>query len=327
MRAVWFNRFGSSGQVLQIGELPKPEPGYGEVLVKLYMTGVNPSDVKKRAGAFPHLLDSGLVVPHSDGAGEITAVGAGVAEDRIGQRVFVYQAQHERSNGTAAEYIAIDELRAPLLPSNTSFEVGACIGIPILTAHRCVFADGKVTNKLLLVTGGAGRVGYYAIQWAKFGGARVLATASNESDAEACRDAGAEFVVNHRDPCWPEDILRYTDGEKIDRAVDVEFGANLVALLDCLRVGAEIVSYSSSAVPEPVLPFKKMMFMDLVVRMVIVYDMPEVAKAKAVKDTQKLLQDGALKHRIAEVIPLDETARAHQLIESGESRGCVLISV
>ena len=161
MKACWFEAFGAAQNVLQQGEWPTPEPGSGEVLVQLHATGVNPSDVKKRAGAFPDLLEAGPVIPHSDGAGVITAVGEGVSPSRVGERVFVYQAQYGRQLGTAAECVALDSVRAPTLPENASFEVGACIGIPIMTAHRCVFADGPVADQLILVTGGAGRVGHY----------------------------------------------------------------------------------------------------------------------------------------------------------------------
>jgi NADPH:quinone reductase-like Zn-dependent oxidoreductase len=189
--------------------------------------------------------------PHSDGAGVIEGVGSGVPTSRIGERVFVYQAQYARLHGTAAEYVAIDTLRAPRLPDNTAFDVGACVGIPILTAHRCVFADGDVAGQWVLVTGGAGRVGYYAIQWAQRAGARVIATASNEADALACSEAGAEQVVNHREPGWGRQVVEQLGGSQIDRAIDVEFGANLPELLDCLRTGATIATYSSTVVPEP----------------------------------------------------------------------------
>ena len=227
MKACWFEVFGAAQDVLQQGGWPTPEPGPGEVLVQLQTTGVNPSDVKKRAGAFPDLLEAGPVIPHSDGAGVITAVGGGVSPSRVGERVFVYQAQYGRQLGTAAETVALDSARAPVLPDNTSFEVGACIGIPIMTAHRCVFADGPVADQLILITGGAGRVGHYAIQWAHRAGARVIATASNEEDATACREAGAEAAVNHREPDWGKAVLDLTEGQKIDRVIDVEFGANL----------------------------------------------------------------------------------------------------
>ena len=327
MRACWFDEFGSPQDVLQQGDWPTPEPGPGEVLVQLHTTGVNPSDVKKRAGAFPDLLAAGPVIPHSDGAGVILAVGEGVSHSRVGERVFVYQAQYERQLGTAADYVALDSVRAPKLPENASFEVGACVGIPIMTAHRCVFADGPVADQLILVTGGAGRVGHYAIQWAHRAGARVIATASNEQDAAACREAGAEAVVNHREPEWGKAVLDLAGGQKVDRVIEVEFGANLPELLHCVRIGATIATYSSTVVPEPELPFRTMMFMDLTVRMVIVYAMPEDAKAQAVSDTQAALTEGGLQHRIAETLPFDQMAKAHEIIEAGSVRGCVVVTI
>jgi NADPH:quinone reductase-like Zn-dependent oxidoreductase len=327
MKAISFAEFGPANQVLKVSEWATPDPGPGEVLVKLRTTGVNPSDVKKRAGGFPNLLDNGAVIPHSDGAGVIEGVGSGVPTSRIGERVFVYQAQYARLHGTAADYVAIDSLRAPGLPDNTAFDVGACVGIPILTAHRCVFADGDVADQWVLVTGGAGRVGYYAIQWAQRAGARVIATASNETDALACREAGAEQIVNHREPGWGRQVVEQLGGSQIDRAIDVEFGANLPELLDCLRTGATIATYSSTVVPEPSLPFRTMMFMDLTVRMVIVYAMPEKAKAQAVADTQALLVEGGLRHRIAQTLPFAEMARAHEIIEEGSVRGCVVVTL
>ena len=172
MRAAWFNAFGEAKQVIRIGDQPDPKVMVGEVLVKLSTTGINPSDVKKRAGAFSNLLDQGLVIPHSDGAGEIVAVGAGVSKNRIGERVWIYQAQYERRFGTAASLISIDARRAVILPQETSLEIGACLGIPAMTAHRCVFSDGLVDAQHILITGGAGRVGGYAIQWAKLAGAK-----------------------------------------------------------------------------------------------------------------------------------------------------------
>lgn len=327
MKASWFESFGQPADTLIIGEQPKPEPAAGEVLVKLHATGVNPSDVKKRQGAFPNLLDDGLVIPHSDGAGVIEAVGEGVNPARVGERVFVYQAQYARRFGTAAEYVAVDESRAPTLPDEASFEVGACIGIPIMTAHRCVFADGDISGQTLLITGGAGRVGYYAIQWAKGAGAKVIATASNPADEALCREMGADEVVNHREDNWGEAVQAVNNGEKVDRVVDVEFGASLPEVLKCTRIGGTIATYSSTVVPQPQLPFKEMMFMDLTLRMVIVYAMPEEAKMQAIADTQKRLQEGSLQHRIPHVLPFEQMAKSHELIEQGGFGGCVVVKV
>jgi NADPH2:quinone reductase len=327
MRAAWFEAFGKASDVLRVGELDKPAAGPGEVLVRLHTSGVNPSDVKKRAGSFPDLLDEGPVIPNSDGAGIIEAVGAGISDKRIGERVWVYQAQFARRFGTAAEYVAIDSSRAPRLSDSAGFDVGACLGIPVMTAHRCVFADGDIDGRTILVTGGAGRVGHYAIQWASQAGARVIATASNENDREACISAGADCVVNHRDKTFAGSVLDATRGELVDRIIDVEFGANLATSLEVIRVGGAIVTYSSTVDPRPELPFFQMMYKDLVVRFVIVYAMPETAKQFAIADIARALDKNQLQHRIAEKLSLEEIARSNEIIEQGNIRGCVILTI
>ena len=327
MKAVWFDQFGPAEEVLTIGEKPTPQPGAGEVLVRLKTSSPNPSDVKKRAASFPNLLDGGYVIPHSDGAGIIEAVGEGVPDTRVGERVWVYQAQYGRRFGTAAEYVAVESRRAPKLPDAASFEVGACLGIPVMTAHRAVFSGGDVKGQTILVTGGAGRVGYYAVQWAAMAGATVIATASNDADAAACRDAGAHHVVNHREADWPEQLLAFTKGEKVDRIVDVDFATNIEKSLEVIRIGGTIATYSSGANLNPVIPFYRMMFMDLTVYMAIVYAMPEDAKDAGIRDIDTALAAGTLKHRIAETLPLEDCARAHKLIEDGEAKGCVVLKV
>ena len=327
MHAAWFESFGSAEDVLQLGDLETPTAGAGEVLVRMRTSGVNPSDVKKRAGSFPGLLDGGLVIPNSDGAGVIEAVGEGVDSSRVGERVWLYQAQFERRFGTAAEYVAIDSNRAPNLPSHVSFEVGACLGIPVMTAHRAVFADGDVSGQIILVTGGAGRVGHYAIQWASQAGATVIATASNDEDKTACLDAGAHHVVNHRSDSVVAEILVASGGELVDRVVDVEFGANLPISIEVLKVGGVIATYSSTQIPEPKIPFFRMMYKDLTMRSIIVYAMPETAKTRAIDDIDKALRSDALQHRIAESVPLNEIARANEIIEAGNIRGAVVLTI
>lgn len=327
MRAAWFERFGPAADVLQVGERETPVAGPGEVLVRLATSGVNPSDVKKRAGSFPDLLDGGYVIPNSDGAGVIEAVGDGVDHGRIGERVWIYQAQYARRFGTAAEYVAIDAGRAPLLPDEAGFDVGACLGIPAMTAHRCVFADGNVGGQTILVTGGAGRVGHYAIQWASQAGARVIATASNADDRETCLAAGADRVINHRDEDVAAAIMAASDGRLVDRIVDVEFGGNLPVSIEVLRTGGTIATYASSRVPEPRLPFFRMMYKDVTIRMVIVYAMPEAAKSSAIDDISNALRAGRLTHRIAATLPLEQIARSNELIEAGDVRGAVVLTI
>ena len=325
MKAARYERFGPAADVLTVGELDDPQPGAGDVLIRLHTSAVNPSDVKKRAGSFPNLLDDGYVIPHSDGAGVIQAVGEGVSSDRIGDEVWVYQAQYGRRFGTAAELVAVGDERAPSLPEGVSYEVGACLGIPVMTAHRCVFADGPVEGQTLLITGGAGRVGHYAIQWAHQAGARVITTASNDQDDQACREAGADAIVSHREANWSAKVLAANDGAPIDRVVEVEFGANLPEVLNVLRTGATVATYSSTQDPSPKLPFYRMMYMDLRIRLVIVYAMPEEAKQQAIADIDEASRAGWLQHRVAHVVDLDEIAKAHELIENGGFRGCVLV--
>ncbi len=190
-----------------------------------------------------------------------------------------------------------------------------------------VFADGPVKDQVVLVTGGMGRVGYYAIQWAKWGGATVIATASNEEDAAACRELGADATVNHRAAGWGRVALESNGGVRVDRVVEVEFGANLPEVLECIRTGGVIATYSSTVEKEPQLPFLRMMFMDLTVRMVIVYAMPEEAKESAIADTCRLLREGVLRHRIAHRLPFTDMVRAQELIEQGGFGGCVVVRV
>jgi NADPH:quinone reductase len=327
LRAAWFESFGAARDVLQIGELEKPEANPGQVLVRVHTSSVNPSDVKKRAGSFPDLLDKGLIVPNSDGAGQIEAVGAGVDANRIGERVWLYQAQFGRRFGTAAEYIAIDAIRAVKLPDQVGYEVGACLGIPAMTAHRAVFADGDVAGHTILITGGAGRVGYYAIQWAKRAGATVIASAGNAADKEACQRAGALHVVDHRGDDVAGQILEASRGRPVDRVVDVEFGANLAVTLEVIRVGGVVASYASAQVPKPALPFYRMMYKDLTLRCIIVYAMPEAAKQTAIADIGAALSQGTLQHRIAETRPLSEIANSNDVVEQGRIRGAMILNI
>jgi NADPH2:quinone reductase len=327
MKAAWFEEFGAAAEVLQVGERDKPTAGSGEVLVRLETSGINPSDVKKRAGSSPDLLNHGYVIPHSDGAGIIESVGEGVDAGRVGERVWIYQAQHGRRFGSAAEYIAIDHRRAALLPDAASMEEGACMGIPAMTAHRCVFADGPVKGLTVLVTGGAGRVGHYAVQWAAQSGAKVIATASNEADTQACKKAGATAVVNHRQPGWAQQVVEANGGKRIDRVVEVDFGANLPELLDLLKTGGVIATYASMTNTEPKLPFYRMMFMDITLRLVLVYEMPEAAKQRAMEDIEQWLTEGRLQHRVAQVFPLDKIIEAHECIEQSRVRGCVVLNI
>jgi len=326
MRAAWYEGFGPAREVLQLGDKPDPEPGPGEVQVRLRASGVNPSDVKTRAGgrgdlAFDHQI------PHSDGAGEIDAVGAGVTGARVGERVWVYNAAFRRPGGTAAHYTVLPSEQAVALPGGAGFDVGACLGIPAQTAHRCVFADGPVHGQTVLVTGGAGAVGHYAVQLAKWGGARVLATVSSERKAEHARAAGADGTIDYTRADVAKAVLDATDGAGVDRIVEVEFGGNLATTQRILKTNGVIAAYGSMAEPEPTLPFYPLMFAGITLRMVLVYILPETARAAAIADLTEALQAGALQHPIAARYPLDRIADAHEAVEADDKLGQVIVEI
>ena len=327
MQAVWYNKFGSAENVLEVGEYQTPEPAQGDVKVRIHASGVNPSDTKKRLGANPALLNNGPVIPNSDGSGEIVALGEGVNNRNIGERVWIYNAQFGRQEGTSAQFVCIPSNQAVWMPDNASYEIGAMMGIPAMTAHRCVCADGSVDGQILLVTGGAGRVGYYATQWAKYFGATVIATGSSRKSVEHCKQAGADFVVGHPSNKTAAKILEFTSGRKVDRIVDGDFGVNLPSVLDVLKTNGVIATYSSMTNMNPVIPFVRMMFMDITIRMVLVYAMPGEAKQQAIEDITDMLTGGNFDHRVAATFPLEQSAKAHNEIERGDNYGSVIITI
>lgn len=331
MKAIWFERAGDADDVLRYGEREPPLPGDGEVLVRLRASAVNPSDVKKRAGLQPAGLENGFVIPHSDGAGVIESVGGGVPPERVGERVWVYQAQYQRHLGTAAEYVAVPSGRAAWLPEPAAFTIGACAGIPMMTAHRCVFADsnadGDVAGQTILVSGASGRVGFYAAQLAKLAGARVIGTAGGAQRCRIAAQAGCDLVLNYRADDLIESVQEFTGGDGVERIIDVEFGANADTNSQILKTNGVIVSYASSRAPQPAIPFYPMMFNNTLIRLVLVYNMPESAKRRAIADLTDCLERDRLIHRLAALRPLEQTAAAHQAIERGESDGCVVLEI
>ncbi len=323
MRAVWYERNGEAADVLTVGELPTPEPLPGEVRVRLVTSGINPVDIKRRRGARGQTVES-RVVPHFDGAGVIDAVGQGVAPARIGERVWVYEAQWQRLMGTAAEFVCLPESRAVRLPEGTGYAEAACLGIPAMTAHRAVFADGPVASQTILVTGGAGAVGAYAIQFAKLGGARVLTTVSNDQKAEIAADAGADYVFNYKAENVPQRIDEITRGEGVDRIVEVEFGGNLEQSLKTLRTNGVIAAYASDAILEPKVPFYGLAYKSATVRFILVFIMPDEAKRQATLDITRWLQSGDLRHYVARRFPLESVVAAHEAMERGVVGNAVL---
>jgi NADPH2:quinone reductase len=327
MRAGWYERNGAAREVLTVGELPAPQAGPGEVRVRGHASGVNPSDVKRRAGFRGQTITDPRVIPHSDGAGIIDQIGQGVTNARLGERVWLHSAQWQRPFGTAAEYVAVPAALATRLPNNTDFAAGACIGIPVMTAHRCVFADGMVTGRTLLVSGGAGAVGFYAIQLAKWGGARVITTVSSEAKQAAALHAGADIVINYKLTDVAEEIARAIGRDAVDRVVEVDFGANLATNVKVLKPGGAIVSYASMATPEPALPFYGLMAKNALMRLVLVYSMGAEAIAAACADITRWLESADRVHQVAVEFPLDQLAAAHEAVEAGNKVGCVVVDL
>lgn len=323
MKAVWYEAVGPADQVLQYGKLPDPQPQSGEVRIAVHVSGVNPIDVKKRMGGRGG-MPSARVIPHFDGAGVIDAVGEGVDSKRVGERVWFYEAQWQRDNGAATDFVCLPAHLAIPLPDDVDLEIGACLGIPALTAYGAVFYDGKVEGQTILVTGGAGSVGRYAIQFAKLSGARVFTTISSEEKAASAQAAGADEIINYKTSDVAERVLELTNGQGVDRVVEVEFGGNLATNLKVVRIGGIIATYASQAMPEPKLPFYDLMYRNITIHPTVVFQLPAALKAEGTCDITGWLESGKLTHEIGARFSLAETSKAHQTVENG-AMGKVLV--
>jgi NADPH2:quinone reductase len=324
MLAGWYERNGAAREVLRVGEQPDPDPGRGEVRVRLHASAVNPSDVKARAGNRPVIPPR--VIPNSDGAGVIDRVGPGVSRSRLRQRVWTYNGQWQRASGTSAQYIALPAGLAVPLPRKLDWAQGACLGIPAMTAHRCLFAEGPIRGMTVLVTGGAGVVGHYAVQLARWAGARVIATVSSPEKAAHAAKGGAHATINYRTENVAERLDALTRGKGVDRVVDVELGINLPTYEKMLRPAAMIATYAAAAAQDSVLP-SRLRQKNVTVRMVFVYTMPDAAKAQALRDIGRWIATGRPQFAIAARFPLEEIAAAHETVESGKKIGHVILDI
>ena len=327
MKAAYYERVGPAREVLEIAELPDPDPGAGEVRVRMHWSGVNPSDVKSRIGLRTKAIPFPRVIPHSDGMGVVDAVGAGVPSERIGERVWLWNAAWGRPHGTASELVCVPNQQAVPLPDGVSGEAGACLGIPALTALHAVLLDGGVAGKSVLVAGGAGAVGHYAVQMAsQLGAARVIATTSTPEKAALARDAGADAVVLYKSEPLTERVAELTGGNGVDRIIELDIAVNGAVDLDMLRPGGECVAYGSSATPVQ-LPFYPLIAKNIQLKFFIVYNLPPGDRSRAVTTLTRMLSRGSLKHNIAARVPLPEIVHAHELVESGRAIGNVVIRV
>ncbi len=317
MRAATYDRTGPATEVLALVDLPEPAPGAGEVLVRVHVSGVNPVDVKSRAGTRTTQLPFPSIIPHSDGAGIIEGVGAGVSPARLGERVWLYNACWGRAAGTAAEYIALPAAQAVPLPDNTSFAAGACLGIPALTAWHAVAVDGGVAGKTVLVAGGAGAVGHYAIQFARAAGAaRIISSVSSESKAALARGAGADAAINYRTEPLVDRVLAETGGQGVDRVIEVDGKANLEADTRLLRAEGDAIIYGSGGA-DVVVPFLPSVLKNLRYRFFIVFNLSADDRAAALLDLTRQLEAGHLLHHLGPVFPLERSAEAHLAVEGG----------
>lgn len=323
MRAVWYTRTGSAAEVLVQGELPTPEPGAGEVRVRLKASGVNPADCNRRRGQ-GYTMEAPLVIPHSDGAGIVDAVGDGISRDLIGQRVWLYNGQRGRPFGTAAEAICLDRDLISALPDGVTFEEGACLGIPCMTAHRALFCFGAIADKTVLVSGGAGAVGNYAIQLGKWAGARVICSVSDNDKAGDAKAAGADVVIDYRREDLVGRVLEETGGTGVDHFVDVDFGGNIANLARIVMLNGTIAAYASRGNATPAFPFYELMRRNLGIQLVFLATAPIGARRQAQADISRFLEAPRL-HRIAARFPLAQTASAHEIVEAGGKRGTVVV--
>lgn len=324
MRAAVYRATGPADQVLRIEEIPTPEPGPGQVRVRLAVSGVNPTDWKARSGAVAGARAADFQVPNQDGAGEVDAVGPGVDPARVGERVWLYLAAYGNPYGTAAEYTVVPQERAVALPDGVGFDLGANLGVPALTAHRCLHADGPVGGRTVLVAGGAGAVGHFAIELARRAGATVIATVSGPEKGALATAAGAHHVVNYRTGDPAAEIRAVAPGG-VDRIVEVALADNLALDLAVAAPHASIVTYAADA-KQPSLPVRELMTRNLVLRFMLLYAVPAQALAAAVRDVSAALAAGALTPLPAHRFGLDDTAAAHDAVQAGAT-GKVLIDL
>ncbi|MER3432830.1 MAG: alcohol dehydrogenase [Leptolyngbya sp. ERB_1_1] len=327
MRSAWYEQLGAAKDVLTIGELDPPELAPGQVRVRVFASGINPSDVKQRGGWGGLTLRFPRMIPHNDGAGIIVEVGEGVSADRVGERVWIYEATLLKGLGTAAEFVTVMSENAIALPESTSFAEGACLGVPAMTAHHCVFKDGAVAGQTILVTGGAGAVGSYAIQLAKWGNGTVITTVSSETKAEIAKAISADHVINYKTEDVSAVVKQITNGKGIDRVIEVDFAANLETNLKILKRNGTIATYASDSQVSPQVPIYSLIYKNLTVHYVLVYAMSKSAHEQAAADITTCLQAGALKHQIAERFSLDRIAEAHEFMESGKAIGNIIVEL
>lgn len=323
MKAAYYERNGNARDVLKVGDVETPHPGPGEVRVKLIVSGVNPSDVKSRQGstrkiAYPR------VIPHSDGAGVIDQVGNGVSNTRVGQRVWVWNGQWKRPFGTAAEFIVLPATQAVALPEKTSFDAGACLGIPAMTAAHAVALAGACRGTTIMVSGGAGAVSQYVIQFAKAKGAVCLTTTSSPEKAKAAQEAGADHSIDYKREDVGQRVMELTGKRGVDVLIEMDLSANAKLIPGILRPKGSIIVYGTGA--EATLPAAFCLVNSIRLQFFLVYELDATERERAIATIDSALQQSTLLNRVAQpTYKLENIAAAHEAVELG-SLGNVLIT-
>ncbi|MGA7786604.1 MAG: NADPH:quinone reductase [Xanthobacteraceae bacterium] len=325
MRAGFYEQNGSAREVLKLGEIATPRPGPGEVRVRLATSGVNPSDVKARSGstrkiAYPR------VVPHSDGAGEIDMVGDGVPASRLGERVWLWNAQWARPFGTCAEYVAMPSPQAVPLPANVSFEVGACLGIPAMTAIHAVAVSGAGPGVTLLIAGGAGAVGHHAVQFAKAAGATVITTVSSAEKAAAARAAGADHAIDYKRDNVGERVMALTGKKGVDAIIELDIAANARLIPQVLRPRGLVVVYGTGAA-EAAIPLMYCLRYAITLKFIYVYELDTAERAAAIAGIERAITAGTLATNIGATFALADVVDAHEAVEHGKLLGNVVVRI
>ncbi|HTS39234.1 MAG TPA: NADPH:quinone reductase [Xanthobacteraceae bacterium] len=325
MRAAYYERNGPAREVLRVGEIETPSPGPGEVRVRLKTSGVNPSDVKSREGrtrkiAFPR------VIPHSDGAGEIDMVGSGVPASRVGERVWLWNGQWKRAFGTCAEYIVVPAPLAVKLPTHTSYEAGACLGIPAMTAYHAVATADANAASTILISGGAGGVGHYAIQFAKARGAVVIATISSDAKAQLAHAAGADHTIDYKRENVAEQVKDLTDGAGVDAVIEMDIAANAKLYPGILHARSTVVVYGTGSA-EAQIPSQFLLTNSIAIEYIFVYELTADERAAAVGAITRMLENKSLINNVALTLPLNDIVAAHEAVEQGKAMGNVVVTI
>jgi NADPH2:quinone reductase len=324
MRAAYYEKNGAAADVLMVGEVDTPRPGAGEVRVKLAVSGVNPSDVKSRAGSRKAM--SPFVIPHSDGAGVIDLIGPGVPPGRIGERVWVWNGQWKRPFGTAAEYIVLPQAMAVPLPGKISFEAGACLGIPAMTAVHALHLANTGEGTTLLIPGGAGAVAHYAIQFAKARKANVMTTVSSDAKAKIAQAAGADHVINYKTENVGERVMALTANRGVDAVIELDLLANAKLLPGVLRPKGTVIVYGAGG-PEATIPAQFCLVNSIRLQFMLVYEITQQERERAVLAIQRMLEQNRLINNVALAFPLNDIVSAHQTVEQSKVAGNVVVTL